>query len=40
MVAVSCTRARYVSKPRGAPPGTVQIRKETVLKVRPGIPQA
>lgn len=34
-VAVSCTRARYVSKPRGAKPGTVQIRKEVVLKVRP-----
>jgi predicted ribosome quality control (RQC) complex YloA/Tae2 family protein len=40
VVAVSCTRARYVTKPRGAPPGTVQIRKETVLKVRPAIPQA
>jgi predicted ribosome quality control (RQC) complex YloA/Tae2 family protein len=37
-VAVSCTRARYVTKPRGAPPGTVQIRKEIVLKVRPGLP--
>ncbi|MFI5184527.1 MAG: NFACT RNA binding domain-containing protein [Vicinamibacteria bacterium] len=37
-VAVSCTRARYVTKPPGAPAGTVQIRKETVLKVRPGVP--
>jgi predicted ribosome quality control (RQC) complex YloA/Tae2 family protein len=37
VVAVSCTRARYVSKPRGAQPGTVTIRKETVLKVRPVI---
>jgi predicted ribosome quality control (RQC) complex YloA/Tae2 family protein len=35
VVAVSCTRARYVTKPRGAPVGTVQIRKEVVLKVRP-----
>jgi predicted ribosome quality control (RQC) complex YloA/Tae2 family protein len=35
VVAVSCTRARYVTKPRGAKPGTVQIRKEVVLKVRP-----
>lgn len=35
VVAVSCTRARYVSKPRGAKPGTVEIRKESVLKVRP-----
>ena len=38
VVAVSCTRARYVTKPRGAKPGTVAIRKETVLKVRPGLP--
>jgi predicted ribosome quality control (RQC) complex YloA/Tae2 family protein len=39
VVPVSCTRARYVSKPRGAKPGTVEIRKETVLKVRPGVPE-
>jgi predicted ribosome quality control (RQC) complex YloA/Tae2 family protein len=39
-VAVSCTRARYVTKPRDAPAGTVNIRKETVLKVRPEAPQA
>jgi predicted ribosome quality control (RQC) complex YloA/Tae2 family protein len=37
IVAVLCTRARYVKKPRGARPGTVQIRKETVFKVRPGL---
>jgi len=37
VVGVSCTRARFVTKPRGASPGTVQIRKETVLKVRPGL---
>jgi predicted ribosome quality control (RQC) complex YloA/Tae2 family protein len=35
VVAVSCTEARHVSKPPGAKPGTVTIRKETVLKVRP-----
>jgi predicted ribosome quality control (RQC) complex YloA/Tae2 family protein len=35
LVAVSCTRARYVTKPRDAKAGTVQIRKEIVLKVRP-----
>jgi len=35
---VSCTRAKYVSKPRGAKPGTVTIRKESVLKVRPVLP--
>jgi predicted ribosome quality control (RQC) complex YloA/Tae2 family protein len=37
-VAVSCTQARYVTKPRGAKPGTVSIRKETVYKVRPALP--
>jgi predicted ribosome quality control (RQC) complex YloA/Tae2 family protein len=37
VVAVSCTRARYVTKPRGAKPGTVQIRKEKVLRVRPSL---
>ena len=35
IVAVSATRARYVTKPRGAKSGTVQIRRETVLKARP-----
>jgi predicted ribosome quality control (RQC) complex YloA/Tae2 family protein len=40
VVAVSCTRARYVTKPRGAPLGTVQIRKEVVLKVRPTLGDA
>jgi len=39
VVAVSCTRARYVTKPRGAKAGTVQIRKESVLKVRPELPK-
>ncbi|MEO8140655.1 MAG: NFACT RNA binding domain-containing protein [Gemmatimonadota bacterium] len=34
-VAVSCTEGRHVSKPRGAKPGTVAIRKEVILKVRP-----
>jgi predicted ribosome quality control (RQC) complex YloA/Tae2 family protein len=36
LVPVSCTRARYVTKPRDAKVGTVQIRKEVVIKVRPG----
>jgi len=35
IVAVSCARARYVTKPKAAKPGTVRIRKESVLKVRP-----
>jgi predicted ribosome quality control (RQC) complex YloA/Tae2 family protein len=34
-VAVTCTEARHVSKPPGSSPGTVTIRTETVLKVRP-----
>ena len=38
MVGVTATRARFVSKPRGAKPGLVSVRKEIVLKVRPGIP--
>jgi predicted ribosome quality control (RQC) complex YloA/Tae2 family protein len=40
LVAVSCTRARYVTKPRDAKAGTVQIRKEIVLKVRPATGEA
>lgn len=38
IVPVSCTRARNVSKPRGAKPGSVEIRKEMMFKVRPGLP--
>ncbi len=38
-VAVSGTRAKFVSKPRGAKPGSVQIRRETVFKVKPGLPE-
>ena len=34
-VSVSCTEARHVSKPPNAKPGTVNIRKETVLRVQP-----
>ncbi|MBI9076421.1 MAG: DUF814 domain-containing protein [Desulfatibacillum sp.] len=37
VVAVSCTQACNVTKPRGAKPGTVQIRKEVVYKVRPAV---
>jgi predicted ribosome quality control (RQC) complex YloA/Tae2 family protein len=39
VVPVSATRARYVTKPHRSKPGTVQIRKEIVLKVRPALPQ-
>jgi predicted ribosome quality control (RQC) complex YloA/Tae2 family protein len=38
-VAVSVTRARYVGKPPGSKPGTVRIRKESVLMVRPALPE-
>ena len=38
VVAVSATLAQFVTKPRGAKPGTVSIRKETVFKVRPQLP--
>jgi predicted ribosome quality control (RQC) complex YloA/Tae2 family protein len=40
VVSVSCTRARYVTKPKGAKPGSVHIRKESVFKVRPYLPEA
>jgi len=39
VVSVSCTRARYVTKPKGAKPGSVHIRKESVFKVHPGLPE-
>jgi predicted ribosome quality control (RQC) complex YloA/Tae2 family protein len=38
VVPVSCTLAANVSKPRGAEPGTVTIRKEKIYKVRPALP--
>ncbi len=38
VVSVHCTRAGNVSKPRGAKPGTVTIRKERIIKVRPAVP--
>jgi predicted ribosome quality control (RQC) complex YloA/Tae2 family protein len=40
VVSVSGTLARYVTKPRGAKPGSVQIRKERIFKVRPALPEA
>ena len=38
-VPVSCTEAKHVSKPRGAKPGTVHIKREKIIKVRPTIPK-
>lgn len=35
---VSVVRGRDVKKPKGAKPGTVQIRNEQALRVRPGVP--
>ncbi len=40
IVPVSCTEARHVSKPRGAKPGTVQIKRGKTVKVRPALPSA
>jgi len=40
VVTVSGTRAQYVTKPRGAKPGSVAIRKERIFKVRPALPDA
>ncbi|MBC8207449.1 MAG: DUF814 domain-containing protein [Kiritimatiellales bacterium] len=37
-VPVSCTEAKHVSKPRGAKPGTVHIKREKTIKVRPALP--
>lgn len=36
---VSYTLAQYVTKPKGAKPGTVSIRKESIIKVRPCLPE-
>ncbi len=38
VVPVSCTEAQHVSKPRGAKPGTVHIKREKTIKVRPALP--
>ncbi|HPR83072.1 MAG TPA: NFACT RNA binding domain-containing protein, partial [Pontiellaceae bacterium] len=38
VVPVSCTEAKNVSKPRGAKPGSVCIKREKTIKVRPGLP--
>ena len=39
IIPVSCTEAKNVSKPRGAKPGTVQIKREKTIKVRPALPE-
>ncbi len=40
VVPVAYTQAKNVSKPRGAKAGTVAVRKEAILKVRPSIDAA
>ena len=37
-VPVSYTEARHVGKPRGAKPGSVSIKREKTVKVRPALP--
>ncbi len=37
--AVTGTQARFVTKPKGAKPGTVTVRKEKTFVVRPGVPE-
>lgn len=37
-VPVNYTQAKHVSKPRGAKPGSVTIRREKTVKVRPALP--
>lgn len=39
IVPVSCTEAKNVSKPGGAKPGTVCIKREKTIKVRPALPE-
>jgi predicted ribosome quality control (RQC) complex YloA/Tae2 family protein len=38
IVPVSCTEAKHVSKPRGAKPGSVCIKREKTIKVCPALP--
>jgi len=37
-VPVCYTECRHVGKPRGAKPGSVSIKREKILKVRPALP--
>ncbi len=37
-VPVSCTEAKHVGKPRGAKPGSVTIKRQKTIKVRPALP--
>ncbi|MFA5688225.1 MAG: NFACT RNA binding domain-containing protein [Kiritimatiellales bacterium] len=37
-VSVSCTQVKNVSKPRGTKPGTVTIKKEKTIRIKPALP--
>ena len=37
IIPIHCTRARYVSKPRGVKTGTVNVKHGKTLKVRPDV---
>jgi len=37
-VAVTYTQAKYISKPRGAKPGLVQLKRQVTINVRPALP--
>ena len=39
LVPVSYTEAKHVGKPRGAKPGSVTIKREKIIKVRPALPK-
>lgn len=39
-VPVCYTEAKHVGKPRGAKPGSVSIKREKIVKVRPALPDA
>jgi predicted ribosome quality control (RQC) complex YloA/Tae2 family protein len=38
-VPVCYTEARHVGKPRGAKPGSVTVKREKIVKVRPALPE-
>ena len=39
-VPVCYTESRHVGKPRGAKPGSVTVKREKIVKVRPALPDA
>lgn len=38
-VPVCYTESRHIGKPRGAKPGSVTIKREKIIKVRPALPE-